>query len=151
MRRFLIPKSEDIGSSTRIVGSDARHICNVLRMKPGDSIALFDGSGFDYSARIVFASPSKIQVSIVEKFPSQAHSPLRIILAQAFLKDRKMDTLVRQITELGVAAFIPFFAQRSVRNGQTRQTQPAYGICQYGFHECKIRITPHCGGGGTAT
>ena len=114
MRRFLIHKPESIGSSLLIAGSDAKHVCNVLRMKPGDFIYLFDNAGFDYKAKIVSTSPAKVAVSIIERFPSKAESSLKIILAQAFLKDRKMDTLVRHITELGVNAFIPFFAQRSV-------------------------------------
>jgi 16S rRNA (uracil1498-N3)-methyltransferase len=35
-------------------------------------------------------------------------------VAQGFLKDKKMDTLIRQLTELGISRWIPFFAARSV-------------------------------------
>jgi 16S rRNA (uracil1498-N3)-methyltransferase len=36
------------------------------------------------------------------------------MVAQAFLKEKKMDDLVRKLCELGVAKWIPFFSQRSI-------------------------------------
>ena len=35
-------------------------------------------------------------------------------MAQSFLKEKKMDTLVRQLCELGMAKWVPFFSERSV-------------------------------------
>ena len=114
MRYFFIqdPKSE--GTASMIKGSDARHIKNVLRLKSGDRIGLFDGQGMDYEARITAISSRSVEVMIVRSFPSNAESPVDIIVAQGYLKERKMDGLVRQLSELGVSKWIPFFAQRSV-------------------------------------
>jgi 16S rRNA (uracil1498-N3)-methyltransferase len=114
MRYFFIqdPKSE--GTASMIKGSDARHIKNVLRLKSGDRIGLFDGKGMDYEARITAISSRSVEVMIARSFPSNAESPIDIIVAQAYLKERKMDGLVRQLSELGVSKWIPFFAQRSV-------------------------------------
>ncbi len=114
MRRFYIPETDASGRTDIITGSDARHIRNVLRMQPGDPILLFDGSGSDYHAEIVALSPNRIEVVIKEKHPSKTESHLEIILAQAVLKDRKVDEIIRQITELGVTTVIPFLAHRSV-------------------------------------
>lgn len=114
MRRFWVSKEAYPGDTLVLSGSDARHIFRVLRMGPGDRIFLFDPTGFDYAATIVAATAARVDVRVLEKIPSGTESPLNIWLAQAFLKDRKMDEIVRQITELGVAAFIPFYARRSV-------------------------------------
>jgi len=114
MRRFYIPKTEISGLAARITGSDANHIRNVLRMQPGAPLFLFDGSGFDYRAEIIDLSANWIEVIIKEKFQSKTESPIEIILAQALLKDRKLDDIIRQITELGVKTVIPFVAHRSV-------------------------------------
>ena len=114
MRRFFIPETVAKGATAIITGSDARHIRNVLRMKPGDPIFLFDGYGSDYHAKIVALSANRIEVVIKEKHPSKTESPTEIILAQAVLKDRKLDEIIRQITELGVTTVIPFLAHRSV-------------------------------------
>ena len=114
MPRFYLNKTAASGADTVITGSDAKHIRNVLRVKPGDTLYLFDDSGFDYRAEVTGLSPGRVDVNIKERFRSKTESPLEIVLAQAMLKDRKFDEIIRQITELGVAAFIPFTAHRSV-------------------------------------
>lgn len=97
-----------------ITGSDAAHIKKVLRMKSGDRIGLFDGRGFEYEARIENLLAGSVEVSIIKRFLSASESPVQIIVAQALLKDKKMDILARQLTEIGVARLIPFTSIRSV-------------------------------------
>ena len=121
MRYFFIEKSEREDSILSITGPDARHIKTVLRMKPGDKIGLFDGKGFDYEAKIIDLSPGRVRVSLIRRFPSTTESPLKIILAQAFLKEKKMDGLVRQLSELGIVKWIPFIAERSVPRPDKKQ------------------------------
>ncbi len=121
MRYFFIEPSEREDSILYITGPDARHIKTVLRMKPGDKIGLFDGKGFEYEAKILDLSHGRIQVSLVRRFPSNAESPLQIIVAQAFLKEKKMDGLVRQLSELGIVKWIPFIADRSVPRPEKKQ------------------------------
>jgi 16S rRNA (uracil1498-N3)-methyltransferase len=114
MRYFFIKHPKAAGSSSFIKGPDARHIKNVLRLRPGDKVGLFDGQGLEYSARIVAFSGYDIEVEIVHSFPTVSESNIDITVAQGYLKERKMDGLVRQLTELGVMKWIPFFAERSV-------------------------------------
>ncbi|MCG2829806.1 MAG: 16S rRNA (uracil(1498)-N(3))-methyltransferase [Desulfobacteraceae bacterium] len=114
MRRFFIEKSKIAGPTIAITGSDAAHIKRVLRMKPGAMIELFDGMGFEYEARIENLTAESVEISIARRFLSASESPVQIIVAQALLKDKKMDTLVRQLTEIGITRLIPFTAMRSV-------------------------------------
>lgn len=121
MRYFFIEKSEQQDSIFSITGPDARHIKTVLRMKPGDKIGLFDGQGFEYEAKIVACSPGRVDVSLIRRFSSTSESPLKITVAQAFLKEKKMDGLVRQLSELGIVKWIPFIAERSVPRPDKKQ------------------------------
>jgi 16S rRNA (uracil1498-N3)-methyltransferase len=121
MRYFFIEKSEQEDSILNITGPDARHIKTVLRMKPGDKIGLFDGNGFEYEAKILDLSPGKVEVLLVRRFSSNAESPLQLVVAQAFLKEKKMDALVRQLSELGIIQWIPFFAERSISRPDKQQ------------------------------
>jgi len=114
MRYFFIKQSDFAGSKAVVKGSDAHHIKNVLRLKPGDKIGLFDGTGLKYEARIVTLLPKNVEVSVIHSFSSATESSVDITVAQALLKDRKMDLLVRQLTELGITRWIPFMAKRSV-------------------------------------
>jgi 16S rRNA (uracil1498-N3)-methyltransferase len=104
-----------------IEGPDARHIKNVLRLKPGEEIGLFDGRGMEYIARIESFHARGIQVRVLVRRPSQTESTVDITIAQALLKERKMDGLVRQLTELGARRWIPFYAQRSIPKPDRRR------------------------------
>lgn len=114
MRYFFAEKSVTLGEKMILKGSDARHIKKVLRLQSGDGIGLFDGSGTAYTARIENFLPDGVAVEVLSSAPAVTESPVQIIIAQAFLKDKKMDGLARQLTELGAAKWIPFFAERSV-------------------------------------
>jgi 16S rRNA (uracil1498-N3)-methyltransferase len=114
MRHFFIDQSPAINSLVAIRKSDAHHIKNVLRLKAGDRIKLFDGAGFEYEAMIRKMSPAIVDVEILNRGRVALRSGAHIIVAQAFLKEKKMDDLVRKLCELGVAKWIPFFSQRSI-------------------------------------
>ena len=114
LRRFYMAPEMFHHPKPEITGSDAGHICRVLRLSAGDAVELFDGTGKGYRARIVAASPKRIVFTIGDSFELLNESSVRITLAQAFLKDRKMDVLIRQLTELGIFRWVPFYAARSV-------------------------------------
>ncbi len=116
MRRFYIEKRTDKDQVVFIEGSDANHITNVLRHKIGDKIALFDGAGFTYSCVITGQKKNSVEIRVDEKIKSLKDPDTEIIIAQSFLKDKKMDVLVRQLTELGMTKWIPFFSKRSIPN-----------------------------------
>ena len=114
MRHFYIDSFPTTNSVLAIQQSEAHHIKNVLRLKPGDTIKLFDGTGFEYAAVIKEMSAAEVKVEIRSKVRATARSGVQIMVAQAFLKEKKMDELVRRLCELGVARWIPFFSQRSI-------------------------------------
>jgi 16S rRNA (uracil1498-N3)-methyltransferase len=114
MRHFFIEPSPALNSLVAIRKSDAHHIKNVLRLKPGDRIKLFDGVGFEYETVIRKMSAAKVDVEILSRGRAALRSGAQIMVAQAFLKEKKMDDLVRKLCELGVVKWIPFFSQRSI-------------------------------------
>ena len=114
LRRFYIPPEMARHPQPEITGSDAGHIYRVLRLSTGDAVELFDGTGNAYRARILSSSPRRVLFSIEETFRPLSESSVQITLAQGMLKDRKMDDLVRQLTELGIHRWMPFYAARSV-------------------------------------
>jgi len=114
MRYFFIDPARVKEQPVSIKGSEAHHIKNVLRLKPGDSVKLFDGTGFEYEAVIRDVSAKKVEVEIQNRLEAPAPSGVQLMVAQAFLKEKKMDDLVRKLCELGVSRWIPFFSQRSV-------------------------------------
>ena len=114
MRYFITEPAALEKEPILIKGTDARHICTVLRLQPGDTIGLLDGTGNGFRARILTVDPSRVAVRILAAMPPAPSPPVRLVIAQAYLKDKKMDQLVRRLTELGMAEWRPFVSARSV-------------------------------------
>lgn len=102
------------GERIVVVGSDARHIKKVLRLRPGDTIRLCDGQGLFCEGRIAGFQSDGVEVELLTACPAGGESPLDLTIAQGYLKDSKMDSLARQLTEIGVSKWIPYHSQRSV-------------------------------------
>lgn len=114
MRRFFIPPEQISRTEAIVSGSDAHHMKDVLRLRPGAEVVIFDGTGNDYHACIVSMGRSQVGLSIIAPISNASEPTLSLTLAQGLLKDKKMDMLVRQLTELGLTRWMPFIAQRSV-------------------------------------
>ena len=121
MRRFFIDQRHIRDPNVCLTGSDARHIKKVLRLKPGTLIGLFDSQGHACEAEIIKVSTGRVEVAVRRRFPVDAESSLQITVAQGFLKDRKMDGLVRQLTELGISRWVPYTAERSIPRPDTER------------------------------
>jgi 16S rRNA (uracil1498-N3)-methyltransferase len=114
MRRFFISPEQLAHPRPFIEGADARHLRVVLRSQPGDRITVLDGRGNAYQARIVSVERERVFVDLEMPLRSNPDPGTEIILAQGYVKDKKMDGLVRPLTELGIARLIPVQAARSV-------------------------------------
>jgi 16S rRNA (uracil1498-N3)-methyltransferase len=114
LRRFFVEASIEPDQPCVITGSEARHILKVLRMGPGDRLAIMDGRGACFQAVIQSATRQGVTVILEKPLPSPLPSPVEIILCQALLKSGPMDYLVQKTSELGVDAIFPFFSQRTI-------------------------------------
>jgi len=114
MPRFYVPAPHIENDLLKISGHEARHIRRVLRLRAGDGIVVFDGSGMEYEGVIVKEEPTAMVIKVRGLFSSKEESPIEIVLAQSLLKGEKMDYLIQKATELGVRKVIPFFSSRSI-------------------------------------
>jgi 16S rRNA (uracil1498-N3)-methyltransferase len=150
MRRFYLPPETLDRPTPLITGADANHIRNVLRLRPGHTIALFDGLGNAYSATITDISAEAVAVSLGPKLGSDTESPVAITLAPALLKSGKMDTLLRQTTELGISRWAPFIADRSVPAPDSRRAEKKrsrwQSIARESMKQCRRNRMPEIGG-----
>jgi 16S rRNA (uracil1498-N3)-methyltransferase len=118
---FFIEPAALLKPTVAIDGPQVRHIKKVLRLKPGDLIRLFDGEGFEYEAIIRRLLDDRAELDVVQKLQGTKESPVQIAVAQALLKEKKMDRLLRSLCELGLTQWIPFTSERSIpRPGQKR-------------------------------
>lgn len=121
MRRFFINPEELEKNRPRVTGPDVKHMKKVLRLTSGDRISLIDGTGYEYVAEIRELSQDAALVEIVSRQWSLSESPLELTVCQGFLKDKKMDDLVRHLTELGMSRWIPVLCERAVARPDPRR------------------------------
>ena len=109
-RRFYAPpEAFDFHSKQVSLGTDeARHLREVLRLKAGDDVRIFDGAGNEYNAVVVKAMRDSAVLELGDKAePASQESPLHFTLALALLKGDKFDLVVQKATELGVNELVP--------------------------------------------
>jgi len=109
-RRFFAPPSAFNFSKhlVTLTSDEARHLREVLRLKTGDDVQVFDGTGREFRAVVSQARRESAELELgAEIQPPRPESPLKLTLAVALLKGEKFDLVVQKGTELGVNRFIP--------------------------------------------
>jgi 16S rRNA (uracil1498-N3)-methyltransferase len=100
--------------SAVITGQEAKHLRTVLRLGPGDLVELVDGRGTIARAQIETITHNRATFTILDNLSPGSESWLHVTIAQGMLKDKKMDMLIRHLTELGICQWLPFFSSRSI-------------------------------------
>ncbi|MGB7220576.1 MAG: 16S rRNA (uracil(1498)-N(3))-methyltransferase [Vicinamibacterales bacterium] len=113
MHRFFAP-SLDPGDDTVVLPrEEGEHLVRVLRLGVGDTIAVFNGRGLEFLARVVAAGPRDVRALLVSRVDPIAEPVVAITLVQAVLKGDKMDDVVRDAVMLGVSAIQPIVTTRA--------------------------------------
>jgi len=113
MHRFYIsPESWD-PCALALSGSEAHHARDVLRMKSGEKLVLFNGQGREVTAEIVHVSSDEIRL---RKLHEAETPPLRcrIVLGQAIPKGKNIELIIQKAVEIGAAEIAPIISDRTI-------------------------------------
>ncbi len=170
--RFFAPELDPSAGAAALPPDEARHLTRVLRLAPGDEIAVFDGRGREFLARVTEAARERVCVALVEPIVPAPEARVPLTLVQAVLKGDKMDAVVRDATMMGVAAIAPVVSARTIAKRQSVErweriavssakqcrravvprVQPIAGIeawCASSAHDLKLLLVePAAAGGG---
>lgn len=115
MYQFFVQPSQIQGNRIVITGSDVNHIKNVLRMKPGEEIAVSNGSdGREYRCGIEGFAEGEVICTLRFIKEEGVELPSKIYLFQGLPKADKMELIIQKAVELGVYEIIPVAAARSI-------------------------------------
>src|SRR5438093_13739447 len=104
-RRFYAPSiAFDFNAKTVILSADeARHARDVLRLRSGDEVYVFDGAGKEFRCVLgKFTRDGSVLAVRDEVDPARPESSLELTVAIALLKHEKFDLVIQKTTELGV-------------------------------------------------
>lgn len=93
-------------------GDDARHLARVLRAAPGDPVSLADGTGTIFQARVAEVGPTAVRCDLLERHRVAPPRPV-VVVVHALPKGRKLDGVVRALSEVGVDRLVPVRSARS--------------------------------------
>jgi len=114
-RRFYCQRLE--GRQTVLEASETHHLAHVLRLRPGDSVELFDGKG--KTARAVIESITKKETFLsLREIQIHPDPSFRIILVVSMAKSQRFDFLVEKCTETGVDHIAAVQFERTVKMGK---------------------------------
>ena len=95
-----------------LASDDAKH-ARVLRLAPGEHIAVVDADRDYFECEIVAFDGALPIVRIAQRFELAVGAP-SVVLVQGLAKGDKMETVIRHATELGVSGFLPLVCERSI-------------------------------------
>jgi len=111
--RIYSPDALDNKTTCELGADNLKYLKQVMRLKNGDRINIFDGFGREFEAIIKGFSTKTVLIELGKIIPT-ADKKIRITLAQAIPKAGKLDAIVKSTAELGADVIIPFDASRSV-------------------------------------
>lgn len=114
--RIYIPQDLAAGNTLSIDGPPAHHVKNVLRLRTGAELQVFDGKGNEYMASLQDIGRAEIKLTISTPVTITAEPALDITLAQGIARNDRMDLILQKAVELGVNTIQPLWMQRSQKH-----------------------------------
>jgi 16S rRNA (uracil1498-N3)-methyltransferase len=112
--RFYAPDLDPQAPTAALPADEARHLTRVMRLTEGAEIAVFDGRGHEFRARVTAAARDRVQVELLEPVSPVPEARVPLTLVQAVLKGAGMDGVVRDATMMGAAAIDPIITARTI-------------------------------------
>jgi len=111
-RRFHAPPNAFTQQTVTLAADEARHLRDVLRLKPGDEVYVIDGLGHEFRSTVSNVRRDVAELRIeAEVEPAKPESHLQLNLGVALLKGEKFDLVVQKATELGVTKITPLITR----------------------------------------
>jgi 16S rRNA (uracil1498-N3)-methyltransferase len=140
MHRFYISPNNWNPGAVTLAGPEAHHARDVLRMRAGEKLVLFNGQGREITAEILDLGGDEIRL---RKLHEAETPPLqcRIVLGQAIPKGRNMELIVQKAVEIGAAEIAPIVSDRTIVQVDSEST----ALKQTKWQQIAIEAAKQCG------
>ncbi len=143
--RFYFPDSLK-QNSIELDGSEAHHLLNVLRMKIGEEVEIFNGEGIAASTVIQSCTRKSVNLEVISLKQDADTNQKKIIVASAVPKGDRFRWMIEKMTELNVSEFIPLSTTRSVvdpgKGKMNKMEQAIISACKQSGRNRLMKINP---------
>ena len=112
MIRLFVPDPLSPEAELSPAGEQAHYLLNVMRLKAGEELLLFNGRDGEWRARVVEADRRRCRLQLVERTRPQASTP-DLELVVALVKRSRLETIVEKAAELGCRRVRPVITRRT--------------------------------------
>jgi len=102
------------GSQVTLDKSACRYISQVLRLRVGQTLVLFDGSGCDYEAELITSKRGSSTAKVIREMSREQPPQLDLHLGIGISRGERMDFAIQKSVELGINTITPLLTQRSM-------------------------------------
>ncbi len=120
LSRLFVDMPLVVGEAIILPKESAHYLLNVLRLRVGREVILFNGKGGEYVARLIAATKKKAELQVDEYKNIERESPLPLILVQAISRPEHFNYTLQKSVELGVQRIVPVITERSPPLDQTK-------------------------------
>jgi len=146
--RFLAESIDVDAGLARLSADEARHLAQVMRVEVDDEVAVFDGAGREFRARVERAGKDGAELRLLEEYPATPENAVRLTIAQAVIKGEKMDDVVRDATMMGVAAIEPLVTEHTAAHMKVGSAPDRWRrIAIASAKQCRRAVVPAIGPG----
>lgn len=111
--RLFLDTLLTIGTQVTLPKEAAHYMVNVLRLRVGESVMLFNGQGGEYTAHLLAYSSKTAHLHVDHCENRECESPLSLTLVQAISRSEHIDYTIQKSVELGVQRIVPVMTERS--------------------------------------
>jgi len=108
---FYAPDLNADSTDHTLVAAEHRHLAQVLRARPGETVFVTNGRGLLVRATVVALGKDAAELRVDAAVSQNVETPL--VIAIALLRKDAFELAVRQATECGATRFVPFVSERS--------------------------------------
>ncbi len=113
MQRLFLDRPLAQGDTVQLAPPAANYVGNVLRLRPGDALIVFDDRTGEYAATVATAARRDVSLTIGAR-TGPRETPPDLWLLAAPLKKGRIDWVAEKAAELGIARLIPVVTARTV-------------------------------------
>lgn len=123
-QRFFVDPAAIEGGSVSFTREQAHQMSAVLRLSAGAQVIALDNSGWQYGVTLTRVGGGEAVGSVTARSLVNTEPKTKITLYVGVIRGPKFELVLQKCTELGVVAFVPVLAHRSIL-GQADELSPA--------------------------
>jgi 16S rRNA (uracil1498-N3)-methyltransferase len=133
----------EAGAVVDLPGEESHYVRRVLRLGPGEQLALFDGRGGEWAAEVIDSAGAVVRVVLTEEVVDPVEPLLEVEIFQGMCRADRMELVIQKATELGVMAIHALSAERAdLPRPNARRIQRWHRIAVEACRQSGRRLVP---------